>query len=141
MKTLDEVIKGMEDCQNMIVDCEHGCPMLKQWEPECEKEYLALHYLREYRDAKDALEEAKKNYILAACACKNNLPLTWDELRTMFHRPVWIETTAKKGWNIIVSIDIADMQVIHTAHRGPRLSGFSRESLGKTWQAYRKERE
>ena len=49
-------------------------------------------------------------------------------------------TTAKKGWNIIVSIDSADMQVIHTAHRGPKLSGFSKADLGKTWKAYRKER-
>ena len=70
----------------------------------------------------------------------NNVALSWDELRQMFHKPVWIETTAKKGWNIIVSIDNTYMQIIHSAHRGPKLSGFSKASLGKTWNAYRRER-
>jgi len=68
-----------------------------------------------------------------------NEPLKWSDLKEMFHKPVWIETTTKKGWNIIASIDNTDMQVIHTAHRGPKLSGFTRDDLGKTWNAYRKE--
>lgn len=70
-----------------------------------------------------------------------NEPLRWLDLKEMFHKPVWIETNVKKGWNIIVSIDNTDMQVIHTSHRGPKLSGFTRDSLGMMWNAYRKERE
>jgi len=69
-----------------------------------------------------------------------NEPLRWSDLKEMFHKPVWIETDVKKGWNIIASIDNDDMQVIHTAHRGPKLSGFTRDDLGKTWNAYRKDR-
>ena len=93
----------------------------------------AIAYLKGYREVLPEYAQMKLD------AVKNDA-LTWDELKQMFHRPVWIETTAKKGWNIIISIDSADMHVIHTAHRGPKLSGFSKADLGKTWNAYRKER-
>lgn len=147
MKTLDEVIKAYEICSTQQ-RCIDGCPYYKNDCPLYEMEQDAFHYLKEYREKLNILTLRMAEYRrgfeqLSAewSRIKDNPPLTWDELRQMFHKPVWIETTAKKGWNIIVSIDSADMQVIHTSHRGPKLSGFSKASLGKTWQAYRKERE
>lgn len=138
MKTLDEVIKAFEICiGSYCSNAEHDvCPYFGESDMGCMKkpEKDALQYLKEYKGLlkmwNDKLDKEQANP-----------PLTWDELKQMFHRPVWIETTAKKGWNIIVSIDSADMQVIHTAHRGPKLSGFNKADLGTTWQAYRKERE
>lgn len=131
MKTLDEVIEAMERCgKPHYFDC-NGCPYEDDdAEVGCrsdDRDEDALHYLKEYKELTAELVEL-------------NEPLSWETLKQMFRKPVWIETTAKKGWNIIVSIDSADMQVIHTSHRGPKLSGFSKASLGKTWQAYRKER-
>ena len=163
MKTLDEVIKAFEQCKDdKCYECAYH---EKVHADSCitKRKSDALHYLRAFRDAKDTLEREKDKYAEAVKNCERaeniykqkqkaaedalwkiasepNPALTWDELKQMFHRPVWIETTAKKGWNIIVSIDGADMQVIHTAHRGPKLSGFSKADLGVTWNAYRKER-
>ena len=143
MKQLDEVIKANECCDHGDLDsrCE-DCPYSGIGACCRERETDSLHYLKTiettenlYHNAINELSKLKTEDWKDRC-----LPLTWDELKQMFHRPVWIETTAKKGWNIIVSIDSADMQVIHTAHREPKLSGFSKADLGKTWQAYRKER-
>ena len=127
MKTLNEVISTME------FEAQYNNGEQRSYDAD------ALHYLKEYREKHD--EILRMEEALGYCEIMANQPLTWEELKQMFHSPVWIETTAKKGWNIIVSIDSADMQVIHTAHRGPKLSGFSKADLGKTWQAYRKERE
>ena len=98
---------------------------LHYWSPEDIDKAVDL-----LTDYKEMLERSDENELLR-----------WSDLKEMFHKPVWIETNVKKGWNIIVSIDNTDMQVIHTAHRGPKLSGFTRDSLGTTWFAYRKDRE
>ena len=98
---------------------------LHYWSPEDIDK--AVHLLTDYKEMLERSDE--------------NEPLRWSDLKEMFHKPVWIETNVKKGWNIIVSIDNTDMQVIHTSHRGPKLSGFTRDSLGMMWIAYRKERE
>lgn len=145
MKTLDEVIKAIEICLNNKEDC-GSCPYDSIEDNRCnvwQRKSDALHYLKEYRTKQN--EDFRQAYIAVRNEIlfdgkDDNPPLTWEQLKQMFHKPVWIETTAKKGWNIIISIDSADMQVIHTAHRGPKLSGFSKADLGKTWQAYRKER-
>ena len=131
MKTVDEVIRANECCDHGEMDsrCE-DCPYNGIDACCAERETDALHYLKHLQEYYNMSREHHEP----------NPALSWDELKQMFHRPVWIETTAKKGWNIIVSIDSADMQVIHTAHRGPKLSWFSKADLGKTWQAYRKER-
>lgn len=122
MKTLDEAIKHCEEVADecAIKQCAADHRQLAEW----------LRELKEYR------ENQVQNQVQ-----EDNLPLSWDELKMLFHKPVWIETSSKKGWNIIVSIDNTDMQVIHTAHRAPKLSGFTRDSLGMTWNVYRKERE
>ena len=172
MKTLDEVIKGMEDCQNMIVDCEHGCPMLREGEPECDKEQLALHYLKEYRDHQQRLLTLCDNYGDAISNCHQaenkyrkmedelnairrefvekmkNDPLTWDEVKQMIGKPVWVEYNFQiidkkirdnsKRWCIVREFEPwHDTEIIITEN------GFvlSKNEQVKGWQAYRKERE
>ncbi len=65
MKTLDEVIKGFECCQE--INCAE-CPYAN-WDntdivrcDPMDKEDDALHYLKAFRDAKDALETEKDRY-------------------------------------------------------------------------------
>lgn len=141
MKTLDEVIESITKHSGLEIRNVRKPDEDKFWVDR--STYMdALHYLRELQLFRETpvmqgIHKAQDEY--ATYPVEDwNPALTWDELKQMFHKPVWIETTAKKGWNIIVSIDSADMQ--DTAHRGPKLSGFSKASLGKTWQAYRKER-
>lgn len=139
MKTLDEVIKVLED-----------------WEPDCDsclfpdycKEndcvlYDALKYLREYREDKQiyAYDIARRSMELA----ENNDPLTWDELKQMVGKPVWIDSVPQiRRWVIIKKFlpvggnkNLFEMEVRDGGH-------FFRKNMKKDdpawWQAYRKER-
>ena len=75
-----------------------------------------------------------------------NDPLSWNELRTMEGKPVWVEWISGtwKGlnkWVILSRID--DDYLVFTASdvAGQSYNGQLRlMNLGKTWQAYRKER-
>lgn len=75
----------------------------------------------------------------------NNVVLSWDELRTMEGKPVWIDSVPLvRRWVIIKKFhpiggnkNLFDMEVEDGAH-------FLRKSMGRDtgawWQAYRKER-
>jgi len=143
MKTLDEVIDCMERCSKPHFDC-NGCPYEDE-EAECgclpeERDADVLHYLKhlqEYYEMSETHDYSRlKPY---------NPPLTWDELKQMFHKPVWIETKTKKTWVIINDFDgltpnNENVNVIHTSHNGAKCSHFAKHLMGQTWQAYRKEK-
>ena len=141
MKTLDEVIKAKELCA--LVDygddsdrCPE-CPYAKKDEHgdlsffcgDCEED--ALHYLREYRklDSLDAV----------AFPEDDNPALTWDELKQMEGKPVWMEQCNgdTKGWLLILR---TNYDVINCTTKHGNSFYLYKSSYGKTWQAYRKER-
>ena len=135
METLDEVIKNIEA---MWV-----CPSSDGADEYCELMSVredALHYLKEYRTTQTA-------YIKAMADLEDNPPLTWDELKGIVGKPVWVEWISGtwKGltkWAILNRID--DDYLVFTASdvAGQSYNGHLRLiNLGKTWQAYRKERE
>lgn len=148
MVSLDEVIKCMEDCQSMVVVCEPTCPMWKAVDPECEKEQLALYYLKEYRETKKHLACLDDAEIRGDdTQVVNNHPLTWDELRQMEGKAVWIEGTHHKHWCIIKGIarkDLSEMEYVTLAYLNNknRIVTYDRRkgNFDVTWQAYRKER-
>jgi len=131
---LDEVIKAFEHCSS-----EKGC-----W--GCPYEYQAvgcpinadvLHYLKEYQEqAKDfdydELQELRDWYAEEHC----NPALSWDELKQMIGKPVWVEADGRESrWDIV-------MRVTDT-HLIPEISlCLHRYWQGKEngWNAYRKER-
>ena len=135
MKILDEVIKAFEyTYENDPIAWTYGVD--------------ALHYLKEYRDLKSTMdwhkemEEIRKSLI--------NEPLTWDELKLMEKKPVWVEEIEDDKilfgqWDIISgfgyneNFDLIDYEnpIIDFYRSGNR----TKFGLGKTWQAYRKERE
>ena len=136
MKTLDEVIKANECCDHGEPDsrCE-DCPYNGLGACCAERESDALHYLKEYRRLQTA-------YIRAMADLEDNPPLSWDELRTMEGKPVWVEVKYQnpdaiyKYWTIVKYFD---------SHEGEDLvftgTGFYHRSLlGTGWQVYRKER-
>ena len=128
----------------------------------------ALHYLKMYRSDQEQWGFFQKNYedelkqkIKDFGDAKErfvkrlkeldvgilNDPLTWDELRTMERKPVWMEynlhlsdkdaRSRSRMWIIVQKIMPwrQDDELIY-------YSGFvfSKEEIGKTWQAYRKEK-
>ena len=145
MRTLDEVIEWIED------------PKMAY----CVYKDDALHYLKEYRerlqnlqDMMDRYEINDRNYQEAVWNCEmvqlkyqqllddfnDNPALTWQELRQMEGKPVWVETTTsfRSGWYLVRDVFFEDTVYLTDIKRG---EGVGRSmDYGKTWQAYRKER-
>lgn len=132
MKTLDEVIRALR-CTNPATDqttkCD-DCPYKELhidelWYvgPSCLDEMFAdaLQYLKWYKELADDSEAYVK--------WKENPPLTWDELQQMEGKPVWIEgpfITEGPHWIIVGPSHLYNGKIV---------------GYGKTWQAYRKEKE
>ena len=136
MKTLDEVIAIMDGIDQTCT-CyayQHDCD-----EVEC-VEKTALYYLKTiettenlYHDAVTELSKWKDEDWK-----DRQLPLTWDELKQMKGKPVWVEIgDGSKRWVIIRKI--ADSGIVSGS------DGFigidTAYGMDNTWRAYRKERE
>lgn len=134
MKTLDEVIKKYEMCSSQIT-----CSTCPYYQEICSCDPDALHYLKEFKRYQntpsrnghmalvDYFEESQKNE-----------PLTWDELKTMMGKPIWVKYEGyAPDWEVIEYIGDTKLkwgEVIET-----HLSILHKENQGKEWQAYRKE--
>ena len=145
MKTLDEVIKRIEIYKN-IFD-KNGCFECHYHEDDCiDSCFLenVLHYLNTiettenlYHDAVNKLSKWEEEDWKDRC-----LPLTWDELKQMEGKPVWIEFLNDEGewngeWCLVESSNNLICEILRC-----KMSwfGLRKITLGKTWQAYRKER-
>ena len=132
MKTLDEVIKANECCDHGEPDsrCE-DCPYNGIGACCAERESDALQWLKGYR-AHIELDKLRDK-----CETEND-PLSWEELRQMEGKPVWVEADYfEKGW-FLVDASLVDIWVTGydcTEHQ------LREEDIGVSWQAYRKERE
>ena len=128
MKTLDEVIEELQYWDT----CDEY--------PECfyddEVNRDALHYLKEYKRVQNKIEKIALGSVEDTLDKLDNKPLTWNELKTMEGKPVWIENNLiKPHWDIIAQIDDNADVTFYV------MGGFeTKEFYGKTWQAYKKER-
>ena len=133
MKTLDEVINALSICHQTDTHrlCK-GCPYPD--DSGCLNALLtdAFDWLRIYQDE---IIKYRKDL--------RNDPLTWEELKQMEGKPVWVEENLHKYeakyWSIHHGMsegydgdEILYLQPFTT---------LSKNNMGKTWQAYRKERE
>ena len=138
MKTIDEVIKANECCDHGETDsrCE-DCPYNGIGACCAEREFDALNYLKEYKRISARLEKIALGNITETLEKFDNPPLTWDELRTMEGKPVWVEADYfEKGW-LLVDASLADIWVTGYDCAEHQLR---EEAIGISWQAYRKER-
>ena len=139
MNTMDEVIKALECCElgSMYSMCE-SCPYTGIGNCNAEIQEHALHYLKKYREEYKALVKAineaidvEMKYYHMIEELERNNPLTWDELRAMKGKPIWVEYSGyTPNWEIIENIGV----VVET-----NISMLHKEDQGITWQAYRKE--
>ena len=158
MKTLDEVIRAYECCQN--VECDE-CPFKILFNDDshvpCDqfsKDEDALHYLKEYREVRQILQDTTMKLRTRIDELEawqkerqeiENPALTWDELRQMEGKPVWVEEKYSFSdewhgqWEVISSVlddeyyDAPTLSMTNEEYR-------HKEDMGKLWQAYRKER-
>ncbi len=154
MKTLNEVIKTLEDCEvrGGFFDWKYGISD-------------ALHYLEAFRDAKDALEAEKDRYAEAVRNCELaenkyrqlqkaagdvlwkvaseneiNPALTWQELMQMEGKPVWIENVyGLAEWTIVEHANKDSVSTISGSNNDG--CDIPKKDYPNRWQAYRKERE
>lgn len=141
MKSLDGLIKALEEITSLTED-----------ESESEGYFLAMdsiHYLKEYQEhlkwhayEEHCLAEEKK--ALREKSRTDNLPLSWEELKNMQGKPIWVEYEGyTPGWEIIEHIGVYkwtintddDEIIIET-----NSSILHKEEQGKMWQAYKKEK-
>ena len=150
MKTLDEVIKALEICIGYYCsNAEHDvCPYFGESDMWCmkEPEKDALHYLKEYRETKKHLACLDDAEIRGDnTQVVNNPPLSWDELKSMEGKPVWVEYGIgfnQKRWVIIHSFhNTGSFCYMNVSGNYPNT--FWQKDMGEDefWKAYRKERE
>lgn len=160
MKTIDEVLEAMtyEVDLNSKADC---------WEVPVDLYGVIIHYLHEYRDAKNTLDVERKNSIEAYCQWKDakekleaqtsqmmwvdnhfqfeisdNPLLTWNELQQMEGKPVWIEDNIETPEDTTKYWAIMRRIEKTEGDEYALLSDFyyEKSQYGKDWMAYRKER-
>lgn len=124
MKTLDEVIKALECCENGEPDsnCKE-CSYIGIGSCCLERENDVLYHLKEYQEMLNNVE---------------NDPLSWEELHLLENKPVWVEHKFYKQWAIITGFGVDDNIV---RFEGKQLYAPEfKEDMGERWKAYRKER-
>lgn len=129
MRTLDEVIKAFEyTYENDPIAWTYGID--------------ALHYLKEYKRVSAKLEKIALGNITETLEKLDNPALTWDELRSMEGKPIWVEVDyhnpeeTYKYWTIVKYFDSnegGDMVFTGTGF-------YYKDLLGIDWRAYRKEK-
>lgn len=159
MKTLDEVIDAMERCSKPhYFDCT-GCPYEDaEDETGChpdDRDADVLHYLKECKAYRDRLTSDKAQTIICPrCHSEmgiflpeGNEPLTWDELKQMEGKPVWLEShgdiTEFTGWAIVRNALEDRAHFIFSHYDGEFLTyemALPDVTFGKEWNVYRKER-
>lgn len=143
MKSIDEVVEMAEHCWKPMPKgtCDK-CPS-RQRAGNCNLLAQALYYLREYRDVKNAaIEEIERRLAFLHSTSIYNPPLSWDELKAMEGKPVWIEhleTGTPHGEWTIVQTPAAFGDVYLVTRYRDRYVLYEKD-LSKTWQAYRKEK-
>ena len=143
MKSFDEVTKALSICGRHF-DCK-GCPYENVSYPTeigntCKDimHYDALYYMKGYERISAKLEKIALGNIMETLEKLDNPPLTWEELKTMEGKPVWVEERDCYYWAVIGKYEST------TSHEFLCLRGLflmDKDDYGKTWQAFRKERE
>lgn len=140
MKTLDEVI------ENIIK--QSGLEIRNVRKPDRDRFWVdrdtyndTLQYLRKYREIEDEYQELKdwwaEEYV-------TNDPLTWDELKAMKGKPVWVEEKPDNEWigywNVVKRLDTFDDGSESILFISSGSEYYDEENYGIDWQAYRKEK-
>ena len=143
MKTLDEVIGAFEWCMHDDdADCSQ-CPYYTGKDTDCHNRNVdTLYYLKKLKRIEAKIEKIAIGNIEDTLSKLDNPALTWDELRQMEGKPIWVEVDyhnpeeTYKYWTIVKYFDSdegGDMVFTGTGF-------YHKDLLGIDWRAYRKEK-
>ena len=136
MRTLDEVIKALESAR---IQVETGNGLWVDYRDNDDLKADALHYLKAYKDDRNDLTALRAYW----AEQQANNPLTWDELKAINSiTPLWItHIDDLSGYEYDYGWWLCSGATDTCIYYIPLNWEISRQGYGKTWQAYRKERE
>ena len=145
MKSLDEVIDIFEKACDLDRRCEDcsGCLAHDEGCPNDGANAVpdALHYLKDMKNLEEDYDILYNKYWREFNQQQVNPQLTWDELLQMEGKPVWVEFLNDEGewngeWCLVESSNNLMCEILRC-----KMSwwGLRKITLGKTWQAYRKD--
>ena len=120
MKTLDEVIVGLGICAREL-DC------------NCCRE--AVHYLKQFASHNTQKMANKSDSITEM---ESNDALTWDELKQMEGKPVWVEHKHYNKWLMVFEVYEHTIVLDGNGFYTQYFDDDNEEEI--RWRAYRKER-
>ena len=130
LMTIETLTDTLQYLQMYRSDMQMYAENQKHWEDELAQK------IKDFGDAKERYITRLKELDIGTL----NEPLTWDELKTMEGKPVWIVPEEEKGYWFVIEF----------FNNNPYYGGdrviftndvvLNRCNLGKTWQAYRKEK-
>lgn len=138
-KTLDELIDTMQDVHNQVSVCEFCSAAYCNYtynDGECFVTE-AINYLKQYRNEIRLLDEEHKIYMrtLDEYSKEHKQIETWDELKSMLKKPVWIEQIVGNkiysGWT--VAKEVTDSYLMTNEWV------LWKKEFGTVWIAHRKE--
>ena len=145
MKTLNEVIKAAHHCGlisgfDYSYEYDGGCPYEDC--SVCEQKRMlgkdVIRYLEAYKEDRNDLTALRAYW----AEQQENKPLTWQELKQMEGKPVWVEVDGKWWGRFWAFVEIANDTYVNFYQKGQEYpEDLWKRDIGKTWQAYRKERE
>lgn len=160
MRTLDEVIKNFEICRKArlnLISC-NGCTYAigdNDFCIDC-NETDVLEWLKGYqkhieldklRDKYGETSQKLRNTSQIICPkCHSefvilpeaNNPLTWDELKQMVGKPVWLEDSNQQGeWVLLSGMEDDELYFVYRTCNEYKIY---RKEQGTLWKAHRKER-
>jgi len=91
-----------------------------------------------YNDALHYLKHLQEYYEMSREHHEPNPPLTWDELKQMEGKPVWVEFE-KNGNHWLIITDIKSNGAVGRGVYGENAPLY-KDCIGTDWQAYRKEK-
>lgn len=122
MKTLDEVIFEAPYSPT-------------PWEAD------ALEYLKKLKRIEVKIEKIAIGNLEDTLSKMDNPPLTWDELKGMGGKPVWVEVDGKWWGRFWAFVEVGNDSYINFYQKGQEYpEDLWKCNMGKTWNAYRKER-
>lgn len=147
MKSLDEVIDIFEKACDLDRRCEDFSGCLSHYDEGCPNDGSeavpdALHYLKDMKNLEEDYDILYNKYWREFNQQQANPQLTWDELRQMEGKPVWVEDNIDepeditKYWAIYRRIEKAQ----ETEYALLSDFYYDKAEYGKSWQAYRRER-
>ena len=140
MRTLDEVIKGFECCKEInCAECPYANWDKKEWRCNpTDKDDDALYYLKEFKRISARLEKIALGNITETLEKLDNPALTWDELKQMKGKPVWVVEEGCQTWEYWSLVYWMKDDELTLLNENGQMT-YSKNEQGTVWQAYRKE--